>query len=161
MNSESLRNSKPIAIIDSVGFSFEKPPTLTGLNHNGSLLASSMEMALNNMQTPGNPDLIILHCPGTAKGDEAELNAVKSVFKNDIPALFSNKWKIGHTYAASAPLSLELGLLCLTNNFCPSFPYKTEIPDSKRKIRKVMINSTGFGGNATSIIVSNPDFYNS
>jgi 3-oxoacyl-(acyl-carrier-protein) synthase len=79
------------------------------------------------------------------------------VFKGNMPNLFSNKWKIGHTYSASPALNLELAMLCLQNNFSPSFPYKTEVCNRARNIRKVMINATGFGGNATSIIVSLPD----
>lgn len=156
INSEDLKVRKPPAIIESVGFSFERPNSLTGISEDGSLLAASMKMAMDNMITDNEIDLILLHCPGTAKGDAAELNAVKAVFKKDIPNLFSNKWKIGHTYAASPALNLELALICLHNNFSPVFPYGTLVNNKLKNIRKIMINATGFGGNATSIIVSHP-----
>ncbi|MFA5781282.1 MAG: beta-ketoacyl synthase N-terminal-like domain-containing protein [Bacteroidales bacterium] len=157
MNIVELKERRPLGIIESVGFSFERPSTLTGIGEDGSLIAASMKMALENMLTDSNVDLILLHCPGTVKGDEAELNAIKKVFKGEWPNIFSNKWKIGHTYSASSALNLELGLLCLQNNFFPVFPYKTLVNNSERNIRKIMINATGFGGNATSIIVSHPD----
>jgi len=157
MNITELKDHHPLGIIESLGFSFERPPSLTGISEDGSLIATSMKMALDHMITDNNIDLVLLHCPGTVKGDEAELNAVSEVFKNNMPNLFSNKWKIGHTYSASPALNLELGLICLQNNFSPEFPYKTIIKNRKRNIRKVMINATGFGGNATSIIVSHPD----
>jgi 3-oxoacyl-(acyl-carrier-protein) synthase len=157
MNVTDFAERPPMAIIESVGFSFEKPPTLTGISEDGSLIAASMKMAIEHMLTDFNIDLILMHSPGTVKGDEAELNAIKEVFKGNMPNLFSNKWKIGHTYSASPVLNLELALLCLMNNFSPVFPYKTEITNRPRNIRKVMINATGFGGNATSVIVSLPD----
>ena len=156
-NIVELKERHPLGIIESVGFSFERPLTLAGIGEDGSLIAESMKMALENMITDNNVDLILLHCPGTVKGDEAELNAVQKVFRNETPNLFSNKWKIGHTYSASSALNLELGLLCLQNNFSPVFPYKTSVNNSKRDINKIMINATGFGGNSTSIIVSHPD----
>ncbi|HNW98085.1 MAG TPA: beta-ketoacyl synthase N-terminal-like domain-containing protein [Bacteroidales bacterium] len=159
LNILEVKQRKPLAIIESVGFSYEKPPSLTGLSEDGSLIASSMKMATQQMLTDNNVDLIMLHCPGTVKGDEAELNAVHNVFCNDIPNLFSNKWKIGHSYAASPALSVALGIMCIQNNYSPSFPYATEIKNRQRNIRKVMINATGFGGNATSVIISHPDLF--
>jgi len=157
INITELHEKKPLGIIESVGFSFERPPSLTGITEDGSLIAASMRMALEHMLTDSSIDLILLHSPGTVKGDEAEFNAVKEVFKNDVPNLYTNKWKIGHTYSASPSLNLELGLICLQNNFLPIFPYKTNVVNKQRKIRKIMINATGFGGNATSIIISHPD----
>lgn len=156
MNAAEVKDNKPLAVIESVGYSFEKPPTLTGIGEEGTLIASSMQMALDNMITDNPVDLILLHCPGTVKGDEAELNAVKHVFKSNPPNIYSNKWKIGHCYSASPALSLELAILCLQNNFSPVFPYPVAYTSHKRDIRKIMINATGFGGNATSIIVSHP-----
>jgi 3-oxoacyl-(acyl-carrier-protein) synthase len=159
MNITELKEKRSLAIIESLGFSFEKPPSLTGISEDGSLIASSMRMAMEHMLTNNSIDLILLHCPGTAKGDEAELNAIREVFKGDMPNLFSNKWKIGHTYSASPALNLGLGLICLQNNFSPEFPYKTVVTNRKRNIKKIMINATGFGGNATSIIVSSPELF--
>lgn len=157
MNIMELKERRPLAIIESVGFSFEKPPTLTGISEDGSLIVASMKMAMEHMLTDNNIDIIMLHCPGTAKGDETELNAVRTVFRENMPNLFSNKWKIGHSYSASPALNTNLALICLQNNFCPSFPYTTEVKNRKRNIRKIMINATGFGGNATSVIISHPD----
>ncbi|NTW33361.1 MAG: hypothetical protein HGB12_12190, partial [Bacteroidetes bacterium] len=159
ININELRNYKPLGVIESVGFSFERPLTLTGISEDGSLIAASMKMALDNMITDNDVDLILMHSPGTYKGDLAEISAIKTIFRNEQPNLFSNKWKIGHAYSASPALNLELGLLCLQNDYTPYFPYKTSFQNQKKNIRKVMINATGFGGNATSIIVSHPDVF--
>ena len=154
-----IQEKMPLGIIDSIGFSYERPPSPSGIAADGMLMASSMKMALNNMITDSEIDLMLLHAPGTVKGDEAELNAIKEVFGNNRPNLFSNKWKIGHTYAASAALNLELALICLQNNFNPAFPYPVAFRNTKKNIRKVMINATGFGGNSTTVIVSHPNLF--
>jgi 3-oxoacyl-[acyl-carrier-protein] synthase II len=154
-----IHEKMPLGIIESIGFSYERPPSPSGISANGLLISSSMKMALNNMITDNEIDLILLHAPGTVKGDEAELKAVQDVFGNNRPNLFSNKWKIGHTYAASAALNLELALICLQNNFNPAFPYPVTFRNAKKNIRKVMINATGFGGNSTTMIVSHPNLF--
>lgn len=154
-----IHDKLPLGIIESIGFSYERPPSPSGIGADGLLIASSMKMALNNMITSNDVDLILLHAPGTVKGDEAELKAVQEVFGNKWPNLFSNKWKIGHTYAASAALNLELALICIQNNYNPAFPYPVSIRNTKKNIRKIMINATGFGGNSTSVIVSHPGLF--
>ncbi len=159
MNLQQIESQKPLGVIESIGFSFERPPSPSGIAADGMLISSSMKMALNDMNTDNDIDLIIMHAPGTIKGDEAELNAIQNIFRNKIPNLYSNKWKIGHTYAASAALNIELALICIQNNFNPAFPYPVNVNHTKRNIKKVMINATGFGGNSTSIIVSHPDLF--
>lgn len=156
MDLQQIEAGKPLGIIESIGFSFERPPSPSGISADGLLISSSMKMAINNMITDNDIDLILMHAPGTIKGDEAELNAIQSTFRSKMPNLFSNKWKIGHTYAASAALNVELALICLENNFNPAFPYPVDFRSAKRNIKKIMINATGFGGNSTSIIVSHP-----
>jgi 3-oxoacyl-(acyl-carrier-protein) synthase len=93
-----------------------------------------------------------MHAPGTIKGDEAELNAVQKVFSKT-PYLTTNKWKIGHTYAASGAMSLEMGILMLQHQECIPNPFykNTETPT---EINHIMVNAVGFGGNAVSLIVS-------
>lgn len=146
----------PYLIIESAGYSYKNPPSATGIDEDGSLIAQSMSMAVENMITAKPVDLILLHGTGTIKGDKAEMNAIKNVFGNNIPNLYSNKWKIGHTYAASGALSLELAILAINNGIHLDFPYSSVVKNKKRKVEKVMINSTGFGGNAVSLIVSSP-----
>ena len=115
-----------------------------------------MKMAIDNsiFKNKKEIDLILMHAPGTINGDKAELNAIKEIFKNNIPNLFSNKFKIGHTYAASAALNLELAILIFSNNKTPEFPHNANILNIKKEIKRIMINAAGFGGNASSLIVS-------
>lgn len=144
---------KPLAIIDSIGFAYNTPPSATGLREDGSLLVESMQHALSNMETNTPVDLILMHGTGTIKGDAAEMQAIQTVFGEDMPMLYTNKWMLGHTYGASAALHLELALLCLNNSISLSLPYKNKLHNSKQPVKKIMINATGFGGNAASLII--------
>jgi len=94
-----------------------------------------------------------MHAPGTIKGDTSEYNAIKLLFKDKTPALTSNKWKIGHTLGASGGLSLELAIRMLQQQQFISIPF---LKDQKHpnKIKKILVNAVGFGGNAVSLLLS-------
>lgn len=143
-------------ILESIGYSYERPPSLTGITTEGTAFQKSMQMALQNMSTKHPIDLIITHSPGTVNGDNAELTAIKRVFGKNIPNITCNKWKIGHTFGASAAHSLELAILCIRHNKMIGIPYPNLIQNRGGDIKKVLINAAGFGGNSASIIVSSP-----
>ena len=98
-------------------------------------------------------DIIVMHAPGTIKGDASEYNAIKHVFKDNTPALTSNKWKIGHTLGASGGLSLELAILMLQRQQFISIPF---LKDQKHptNLKKILVNAVGFGGNAVSLLIA-------
>lgn len=146
-------------IVESIGYSVELPTTSTSMTDEGLNLKDAMSMAVAHMETEDPVDAVVLHAPGTRKGDRAELCAINSIFGEEKPALLSNKWLIGHTFGASGAFSLELGKLVLENQQIPNFPYSTFfdssfISDGNRPIKKVMVNAAGFGGNAVSVIIS-------
>ena len=98
-------------------------------------------------------DVVVMHAPGTIKGDLSEYKAIQNVFRENMPLVTSNKWKAGHTFAASGMLSLELAILMLQNQEFIGVPY-TDTQSKLTKINKVLINAVGFGGNAVSILIS-------
>jgi len=154
MAKKDIAGEKNEAVMESVGYAFEKIFSPTGISEEANALQLSMQMALKNQKNEAPVDLVLMHAPGTVMGDRAELQAISKVFGDYVPNLFSNKWKIGHTYAASAPLSLELAILAVQNQLVLDFPYLNRVRNTQRPIKKVMVNSAGFGGNATSIIIS-------
>ena len=147
---------KPHALLESAGFGNEPVEGLTGISQDGICFRRSMQMALNNQDTGFDVDLILMHAPGTAKGDKAEVNAISEVFGENKPMLYSNKWQIGHTFGASAALSLIQASEILKQQKLPEMPYESIKTQVDLPIRKIMINAAGFGGNAGSIIVSKP-----
>lgn len=145
------QSDSTFAKIIGIGYASEVLVHNTSISTDAECLQKSMRMALREIN-PNNVDVIITHTPGTIAGDNAEINAIKHVFKNKIPALTCNKWKIGHTLGASGMLSLELALLMMENQFFVSTPFYSQ--NKPEKIQKILINAVGFGGNAVSILLS-------
>lgn len=146
-------NDRTLATIEGIGYATEV------LEHNISISADavcfqrSMKMALSNTDLD-EIDVIVMHAPGTIKGDLSELAAIEKIFYNKSPNLTTNKWKVGHTFGASGMLSLELAILMLQHNKYIGTPFNQGISPSK-KVKKVLVNAVGFGGNAVSILLSN------
>ncbi|MCF6129345.1 beta-ketoacyl synthase [Flavobacterium sp. AS60] len=112
----------------------------------------SMKMALQNVSLD-EVDVIVMHAPGTIKGDKTEYKAIQKVFGKNLPMLTTNKWKVGHTFGASGMLNLEMALLMMQHQQFIGVPFVTE-QNPRKAIRNVLINAVGFGGNAVSILLS-------
>lgn len=143
------------AYIKGIGFATENINHAAGISSQGECMRDSMELALS--QCKDNIDLIMLHAPGTVKGDAAEQNAIESIFGTNVPAMWSNKWKIGHTLGASGAMSLECALSILEHQKIEQLSQlhglsSNNLPDD-RQIKNILINAVGFGGNAVSLIV--------
>ncbi|MDO6471187.1 beta-ketoacyl synthase N-terminal-like domain-containing protein [Maribacter sp. 1_MG-2023] len=141
-----------LAIIDGVGYATEILKHNTSISANAICFQKSMKMALGDLDVT-EVDAIVMHAPGTIKGDSSEYNAIQEVFGDYMPQLTTNKWKIGHTFATSGMLNLELAVLMLQHNQMISVPF-LESKSNSRIIKKVLVNAVGFGGNAVSILVS-------
>lgn len=140
-----------LAYITGMGYATEKITHNTSISTEAECFQKSMKMAMQNME--GEIDAIVMHAPGTIKGDESELKAIQKVFGENLPMLTTNKWKIGHTFGASGLLSLEMALVMLkTQDFIP-IPFG-EFGKPKTTFKNILINSVGFGGNAVSVVVS-------
>jgi len=146
------KSSTSKALISGMGWSTEGIESPTSISSAGEALEKSMKMALKNHDI-ADVDAVILHAPGNLRGDEAEKNALDKVFGTKTPAYTSNKWKIGHLLGASGALSLEMGLQMITQNQFFPIPY-INYPSLPERIENVLINSTGFGGNAVSFLIS-------
>lgn len=141
-----------IARIVGVGYATERLKHPVSISANAKCLERSMKMAIGNIPY-SEIDAIVMHAPGTIKGDEAELNAIKKLFGEKLPALTSNKWKVGHTFGASGILSLELAVLMLEQKEFIEIPF-SDISRPPSKLRNILVNAVGFGGNAVSILVN-------
>ena len=142
-----------LAIIEGLGFATESLEHNISLSADAQCLQNSMLMALGSIDRK-EVDIIIMHAPGTIKGDTAEFAAIQKVFGNSIPALTTNKWKVGHTFGASGILSVEMAILMLQYQRFSGVPFMKFNPP--QKINRVLINAVGFGGNAVSILLKNP-----
>ena len=147
----SLNSEKAIAKITGIGFATEILSSSTSISTEAECFQKSMKMAIGSYVVD-DIDAIVMHAPGTIQGDKTEFEAIKKVFGNKLPLLTSNKWKVGHTFATSGLLSIELAILMLQNqHFIESPFYKNQ--NTTKKLKRVLVNAVGFGGNAVSVLI--------
>ena len=146
------KKDNALAYIEGVGYATELLEHNTSISAEADCFQKSMRMAMENTDI-SEVDVIVMHAPGTLKGDSSEFKAIQKIFGNDLPMLTTNKWKIGHTLGASGMLSIEFAILMLEHQEFIGVPF-TNIPNSKKSIQKVLINAVGFGGNAVSVLLT-------
>ena len=121
-----------------------------------------MELAWNMC---GNKkiDYINAHGTSTPAGDITELNAIKKVFNDEIPAISSTKSLSGHSLGAAGVQEAIYSLIMLENGFitgsanidnldveAENFPIIKE--NQARDLTRVLSNSFGFGGTNATLI---------
>ena len=148
-------NDKTLAVIEGVGYATEVLEHNVSLSTNAECLQRSMQMAMGKFQAE-DIDVVVLHAPGTLKGDRAEYLAIEKLFRSNMPALTTNKWKIGHCLGTSGMLSVELAVQMLNKQQFVGVPYLETTPTLK-KINRVLVNAVGFGGNAVSVLLKKSD----
>jgi 3-oxoacyl-[acyl-carrier-protein] synthase II len=142
-----------IAKIAGVGYATELIEHNVSLSAEAECLQKSMKMALKNANLT-SVDSIVMHAPGTLRGDQSEYKAIQKLFGKELPHIISTKYTTGHTFGASGALSMELAILMLQHQKTIKLPYESEPCGNPETLKNIMVNATGFGGNAVSIILS-------
>jgi len=111
-------------------------------------------------------DYINLHGTGTPDNDLAEARAVNRMFMDFQPLVSSVKGAIGHPLAAAGAIEVVIAAICIAGQLVPantgaSFPdpaLKLSPVMSPRhtRVRTVLSNSFGFGGNNASVVIGAP-----
>ena len=148
---EKGSSPRALATIRGIGYASEPITHPVAISADAQALRRSMQQALEGID-PAEVDVVIPHATGTLKGDQAEYLALAEVFGTNLPLLTSHKWKIGHTFAASAALAMEMAILMLQQQHFLPIPYLPAAPE--RPLKNILINATGFGGNAVSVLVT-------
>lgn len=151
---ENGRSDQALACIEGLGWATEPLKHGASLSAEAHCLQRSMEMAMGRL-SPEQVDVVVMHAPGTIKGDRSEFRAIQRVFGNKLPALTSNKWKVGHTLGASGLLSLEMAVLMLEKQQFIGIPYLSG-SGTPARLSHILVNAVGFGGNAVSILLGRP-----
>jgi 3-oxoacyl-(acyl-carrier-protein) synthase len=146
------KTEKTIAVIEGIGYATEILEHNVSVSAEASCFQKSMKMALENTKL-SDVDAIVMHAPGTIKGDLSEYKAIQKIFGEELPLLTTNKWKIGHTFGASGMLSIEMAILMLQNQTFIGVPF-AEAKTQKKPLKKILVNAVGFGGNAVSVLLS-------
>lgn len=146
-----LSSEKAIAHITGLGYGTETIKHGASLSADAACLKNAMQIALEGHDLQ-SVDVVLLHSPGTILGDQSERQAINDIFGENTPLLTSNKWKIGHTLGASGALSMEMALLMLKHDQFIETPFILS-KNRSQSIRKILINTVGFGGVAMSIVI--------
>jgi 3-oxoacyl-(acyl-carrier-protein) synthase len=121
----------------------------SGVNSDGSVIRSVMERAMTNAGK-ASVDIIKVHTTGVEQTDFAEERALYDLFGANPPRNVSLKPYIGHTQGASTLVELALLLDCLEANCFPLIDKPRAVPPAST----VLLNSMGFGGSISSLLLS-------
>ena len=129
----------------------------------GEGAARCMSMALKTAKNK-KVDYINSHGTSTPVGDVKELEAIQSVFQNNIPKISSTKSLTGHSLGATSVQEAVYCLLMMKNKFisasahienidekAKNFPIVTKI-EKEKELNSIMSNSFGFGGTNATLI---------
>ena len=130
----------------------------------GSYLAMKHALLLSGLQ-PGDIDYINLHGTGTNNNDIAEGTAIKLLFGPAYPKMSSTKSFTGHTLGASGAVEAVFSALAIRHGIIyPNLRFESQMkelpftPETKflehQRVKNVLSNSFGFGGNCSSLIFS-------
>jgi len=124
----------------------------------------SIQLAMRNIKS--TIDYINTHGTSTPAGDIKELEAIKIVFRNNIPAISSTKSLTGHAQGAAGAHEAIYSLLMMQENFITASANIANLdPAAKNSpivqqnqeniiINTAMSNSFGFGGTNATLIFS-------
>jgi 3-oxoacyl-[acyl-carrier-protein] synthase I len=130
----------------------------------GSFLA--MKGALDKAgYVPADIDYINLHGTGTQNNDIAEGTAIRILFDPAFPKMSSTKSYTGHTLGASGAVEAVYSVLAIQQGtIFPNLRFTTAMKElpfqpvtaclKNQRVRHVLSNSFGFGGNCSSLIFS-------
>lgn len=129
----------------------------------GDGAARCMELGLNGIDD-APIDYINTHGTSTPVGDERELQAIRKVFGDRVPAISSTKSLTGHSLGAAGVHEAIYSLLMLENDFiCASANIKKLDPEADGmpivlerqddvRLNYVLSNSFGFGGTNATLV---------
>ncbi len=140
--------------------------SVTSHDEEGTAVAETMRRALDGARIePGEIVAVKAHATGTENNDRTESAAMKLVFGQRIPPVVCLKPFIGHTVGACGVSELVLLTESIKAGFLPATPGFREEDEAlnlsplteNRPVGEgiFMLNYFGFGGNCTTLILSN------
>ena len=140
--------------------------TASSPDGDGAYMAMSQALRAAGLE-PGDIGYINVHGTGTLNNDGSEGRALSRLFGDALPPFSSTKTFTGHTLGAAgaveavyATLAVQHGLCYANLRFQNAMPEAPLVPVLRtlrdQRLRHVLSNSFGFGGNNTSLIISAP-----
>ena len=114
--------------------------------------------------SPAKIDYINLHGTGTIDNDRSEAKALAEIFRGtDYPPASSLKGAIGHPLAAAGAVGTVVSALAIQSSLVPANTGCREVDPEidlklvgkpeRRKVRTVLANAFGFGGNNAALVI--------
>jgi 3-oxoacyl-[acyl-carrier-protein] synthase II len=118
--------------------------------------------------TPADVDHVNAHATSTPEGDKAELQAIRTIFGDDVTriSITANKSMLGHTLGAAGAIEAAISILTIRDGCVPP-TINLEDPDpngegldlvpnvaKRQDVRTVLSNSFGFGGQNTALLLT-------
>ena len=160
----SLKNKSQITLSGYCNANDAYHQTASSPDGTGSFMAMSGALKKSGLQ-PSDIDYINLHGTGTQNNDIAEGTAIKKLFDPQYPKMSSTKSFTGHTLGASGGIEAVFSVLALQHGIIyPNLRLQTPMKNlpfvpvtefiKNIKVKHVLSNSFGFGGNCSSLIFS-------
>lgn len=136
--------------------------TATSPDGLGAQLAMREALTMAGLK-PADIQWVHAHGTGTVNNDESESRAIRQVFSDAQPPVSSTKGFTGHTTSASGSIAAVIAIIAMYCRFIPVnlgwsqpmedglSPYMQTAPID---LHAVMVNSFGFGGNDSSLILT-------
>ena len=162
--SVARRGVKPLAVLSGYGNACDAyHQTASSPNGEGAYLAMTQAIKVSGV-APAAIDYINAHGTGTQNNDLSESVALKRIF-DALPPVSSTKAMTGHTLAAAGGIEAVMSVLAIQNGWIfPNKNFKEPIEETgiipvtelqtNKKIRHILSNSFGFGGNNSSLLIS-------
>ena len=138
----------------------------TASSPDGAGAFSAMQLALNAAKLqPGDIDYINAHGTATENNDLSEGLGMKRLFDGALPLFSSTKPYTGHTLAAAGSIEAVYCVMAIRQQMIwPNLNYNQMMPElgiepvtelkQTIKLKHVLFNSFGFGGNTSSILLA-------
>jgi 3-oxoacyl-[acyl-carrier-protein] synthase I len=164
-NGLKFLNKKPIALVSGYANANDAfHQTASSPEGTGSFLAMKGALECAGIQAK-EIDYINLHGTGTQNNDIAEGTAIRILFDPLFPKMSSTKAYTGHTLGASGGVEAVYSVLAIQEGIVfPNLRLKTPMKElpfrpvtsclRNQRLRHVLSNSFGFGGNCSSLIFS-------
>lgn len=157
-------NKKVLAYVKGYGNANDAfHQTASSDNGDGATLAMEKALKIAGLKA-SEIDYINAHGTATGNNDLSEGRALLRIFGENMPEFSSTKAFTGHTLAAAGAIEAVYSILALQHNVIfPNLNFKTPmkefsmLPETElknKKLKTVLSNSLGFGGNCSTVIFS-------
>lgn len=136
--------------------------TATSPDGLGAQLAMREALTMAGLK-PVDIQWVHAHGTGTVNNDESESRAIRQVFSDAQPPVSSTKGFTGHTTSASGSIAAVIAIIAMYRRFIPvNLGWSQPMEDGLRPymqtapidLHAVMVNSFGFGGNDSTLILT-------